>query len=308
MYYIVYKITNKINGKEYIGAHKTSDLNDGYMGSGKHLANSQKKYGLENFSKEIIFRAVSQEAMYFIERMLVDEEYVARDDTYNLKLGGSGGFDYINSNSKNLYFDENGKCLNGNVKNFQKVISLYGSTAGLKKAKGIEEYVMYCNNISKALKNKYRDGYTNPFSGKIHTDDTKSKISASSKIKQKGEKNSQFGKVWISHVGLKISFSVHKDNLYEYILDGFIKKRIINFSNFDKINEPKISNIKIDEKIDKEKELIRVYSEYYKIYSELGFKKFVEITNYKFSQANLVMRFKKLVPDFLPQNGKKRGN
>ena len=91
MYFTVYKITNKINGKEYIGAHKTADLDDDYMGSGKHLTNSQKKYGLENFSKEIIFRAVSSEAMYFIERMLVDEEYVARKDTYNIAIGGLGG-------------------------------------------------------------------------------------------------------------------------------------------------------------------------------------------------------------------------
>lgn len=49
-----------------------------------------------------------------------------------------------------------------------------------------------------------------------------------------------------------------------------------------------------------------LYREYYKIYSLYGFKKFVEITGYKFSKPNLVQRFAKLLPEFIPQNGKKR--
>lgn len=144
MYFTVYKITNKINGKEYIGAHKTSDLDDGYMGSGKHLVNSQKKYGLENFSKEIIFRAVSSEAMYFIERMLVDEEYVARDDTYNLKLGGSGGFDYINSSG------------------IGKEAAIKGGKIGRVKIKELSKDVNWVQhrseNISNGLKKAYENG------------------------------------------------------------------------------------------------------------------------------------------------------
>jgi hypothetical protein len=55
MYYLIYKITNLINNKIYIGKHITKDKNDDYMGSGKLITRAIEKYGLENFKKEIIF-------------------------------------------------------------------------------------------------------------------------------------------------------------------------------------------------------------------------------------------------------------
>lgn len=92
MYYTIYRITNKINGKFYIGKHQTKDLKDGYMGSGKLIKRAIRKHGVENFSKEILFVFDNEEDMNSKEKELV----VIGEDSYNLCEGGNGGFGYIN--------------------------------------------------------------------------------------------------------------------------------------------------------------------------------------------------------------------
>lgn len=101
-YYIIYKTTNKIDGKIYIGKHKTKNLSDNYMGSGKKLNLAIKKHGLENFEKEILFVFDNEEDMNSKEAELVTKEFVEEDTNYNLCPGGNGGFGYINSTGLNL--------------------------------------------------------------------------------------------------------------------------------------------------------------------------------------------------------------
>lgn len=112
MYYTIYKITNQIDGKFYIGSHKTENLNDNYMGSGKYLKYAQEKYGIENFTKEILYVFYTSDEMYEKEAELVNEEFLLtnKNDTYNLKVGGFGGWDHVNSNEE-LRIEKNRKAM-----------------------------------------------------------------------------------------------------------------------------------------------------------------------------------------------------
>lgn len=68
--YTVYKITNKLNEKYYIGVHKTDNPYDNYMGSGKAIKNAIEKYGVENFTKEILLVTQTKEEAYSLEKDL----------------------------------------------------------------------------------------------------------------------------------------------------------------------------------------------------------------------------------------------
>lgn len=71
-HYLIYKITNLVNGKMYIGKHKTDNIDDGYTGSGKILKYAIKKYGIECFRKDYLMFCEDEEEMNYMERVFVD--------------------------------------------------------------------------------------------------------------------------------------------------------------------------------------------------------------------------------------------
>jgi group I intron endonuclease len=96
MFYYLYQITNLVNNKIYVGVHKTININDGYMGSGKVIQRAIERHGIDNFKKEILETFDNSKPMYAREKEIVTDEFLLREETYNLRQGGFGGFDYIN--------------------------------------------------------------------------------------------------------------------------------------------------------------------------------------------------------------------
>lgn len=88
-YHLVYETENIKTGKTYIGVHSAQSKEDEYLGSGDFLLREIKKYGRKNFQRRIICECMSREHALKIESFLVNDKYVARQDTYNLQLGGS---------------------------------------------------------------------------------------------------------------------------------------------------------------------------------------------------------------------------
>lgn len=88
MKHFIYKITNTINGKYYMGRHSTTNINDDYMGSGIGIKNAILKYGIENFKKEIIAEVNTSDELWELEKEMVNDAIVKDKMSYNVAYGG----------------------------------------------------------------------------------------------------------------------------------------------------------------------------------------------------------------------------
>lgn len=219
MYYTIYKITNQINGKFYIGSHKTKDLDDNYYGSGKYLKRAIEKYGIKNFTKEILHVFDNPEEMYAKEAEIVNEDFLAEENTYNLKVGGFGGWDYINDNPDKYLTDKRLNSLNfkWTKERFNEKMKADSSFATRIKSGGLKG--------SRRINELYPEG---TFKGKTHSDETKDKMSRKAKERLKDPtKNSQYGTRWIHSLTEQRSMKIKKD---DPIPEGWLAGRKMKFN------------------------------------------------------------------------------
>ena len=104
-YGFIYITTNNINNKKYIGQRKY-DRNGSwksYLGSGLILKKAIKKYGKENFSKEIIIVSYNQEELNELEIFYINKYDAAiSEDYYNIANGGKSGNVFVGKTEEEM--------------------------------------------------------------------------------------------------------------------------------------------------------------------------------------------------------------
>lgn len=167
MYFTVYKTTNLLNGKFYVGMHKTSNIDDEYLGSGKVLLNAIKKYGKENFKKEVLFVFDNEEDMKEKEKEIVTEEFLKNNDVYNLCEGGKGGFSYIEKNQISKFKGKKHKEeTKERIRTYMKTIpSRFPKTPWNKDKKMNSSYKLSRSN--KVCSEEKKEKLSNALKGKI---------------------------------------------------------------------------------------------------------------------------------------------
>ena len=218
--YTIYKTTNIVNNKTYIGCHKTLNINDDYIGSGKLLKRAVKKYGRENFLKTILFVFDSPEDMFSKEKEIVDKLFVESDKTYNILIGGNGGYDYINKYKKNLYGKNGKKGFGGENLKSGNLLSEFLTEKNL--------WSEFRKKVSDGVKERYKR-YGSHWKGKKHTEESRIKIGKKLSVIQRGENNSQYGTCWIFSDEKKLSKKVKKEELRIYLNMGWKIGRKMSF-------------------------------------------------------------------------------
>ena len=145
MYYIIYETTNTINNKKYRGMHQTTNINDGYLGSGNGIINAIKKYGKNNFTRIILEYCYSYDELIEKEKIYVNESWVKDSNNYNIKTGGQSAGILSKESKLKISNSLKEKYASGELINWNK---------GLKLDPITEEHK---EKISKTLKNKYKN-------------------------------------------------------------------------------------------------------------------------------------------------------
>jgi hypothetical protein len=165
-HHIIYRTTNLLNNRYYIGMHSTENIDDGYLGSGRRIKAEIKKYGKENFVRDVLEILPSREALKLREAEIVNVVLLEDKLCLNLKDGGEGGFDHLNSG------DEKHKARSAKA----------GHLGGEAFAKRLASDASFAESFSVVqsarMSKQHADGKIkyDTFTGRKHSEETKQKM------------------------------------------------------------------------------------------------------------------------------------
>ena len=190
MYGYIYKITNLINQKIYVGQKKASAFVENYWGSGKLIKAAISKYGKENFDREILEWCASKQELDAREIFWISE-LKSREFGYNLTAGGGGAADFKHSEESIRKTVLNRPSTAGEnnpmfgVHRFGEAAPRYGShpteETRAKISQSLREYYKKSGGISEETRAKLQEARK----GKPKSDAHKKSISNSLKGKDK---------------------------------------------------------------------------------------------------------------------------
>lgn len=220
---IIYKTTNLVNGKIYIG--QDSRDNPKYLGSGVILAKAIKKNGYANFKKETLEICESKVELNAREKFwIVYFDAMNPEIGYNLTEGGEGSFGFKHSEETIQKISGKNNSFYGKKHTKETKERIRQSVSGKNNYwYGRELSKEHINKISK-IKKIQNKGKSNPFYGKHHTEENKRKYSEN----QKGEKSYCYGKHPSEETIFKLTkYHIPKEELYQlYIIQNKTQKEI----------------------------------------------------------------------------------
>ena len=207
----VYRITNLVNGKTYIGQHTVRKnrtvTSDTYWGSGKLIVYARRKYGKENFKKEILFVGdYTQDEINELEKLAISNERALGKAEYNIADGGSWGL------NGHYYWDNASEEQKKKHSEHNRIAGKKGQEAIKKLPDDVKKAIQ--EKAERTRKERGFSHHTKGTTGMKFTEEQRKHVSEG----HKGERNGSFGKHWYTN---------GKENiLSENCPDGFHPGRV----------------------------------------------------------------------------------